>query len=488
MEDESDYELQGRIRKIDNGQRDAATGMRDLERYEAVGFNLDNMFCKVGFWVMDAFQDFRKPADMKTGLTDDDVERLTVNSNLFNRELAHWVGTESRAGRFMCTVCGRQSIVDVTAVMGRKETTGSGVCMCCLTMPTLNVITLNNLQPHAVNDAFSQYMAVELSEVFGDLDVYVSMDRTIKSATNPNLSRPDTLIYLKLKNGGQYMCSLFLECDPRKLKPSHTDVDRDDKILKDPNNRVPELNRVSVMIRYNTTVNALHHSNSDLYNALWELCLVTVSCMRTFLLNFAAGVPEEERYAGHLYLNYNVGICTKHGFRLFTDQRWLAAMAKPLRQEGDRRRFTSRVTNLRGSVNENSPLANIHRSKLVLLTILRDFDRNGYFLEYMNRVPTLAFLTGDYRAAAAQQDGHVDMRLFKGLGEVTAVQKIDPHTVRLGKILLFRYLLRVRQRHLFAQHRREQYSNAVANKRKLNCKLEGNLPDIGGIDLDALLL
>jgi len=457
------YTLKGFVTRKANSGKDALNAIRDMDSIEAIKFNFENHSDKILHWAMkeDSFEGCNTkfmPELKYPNRISNEIERSFFIQNLFQ-----WISIQSQKARFICTICGRQSIIDTTAVLGRAPSTGSGVCTCCLTMSCVNVLTNDNLMPHNMNDVFSQNITVELAEIFPDLKFSVSTDDVIKGKSIKDLSRPDTLLYVQY--GSQYMCSIFLECDPAKTKPPYADIIRDHKVLTNPIELVNNVNCASVMLRYNTTIEHSMHSNTDLYNAIWDLVLILVSALRVFMIE--GMVQECDTLKGSLYLNYDLGICIKQGFRLFTSEKWLNNMLISLRQTGEGLDFTSKE--FTDSINKKSSLPGIRSSKYILMSIISDFESNPFFLIYQNETPTLAILQeddGDYTRVVHKDVPLVDMKFLIGSGDPQN-GTIDPYTLRLGKMFLFRYLLQLQQEELFESNHRNVYSlQSRANKER----------------------
>lgn len=311
----------------------------------------------------------------------------TMDERFFRRCMQGWVTQQSIDGHFMCTLCGRQAIVDITAVQSRASPSGCGVCMSCCGMKGLPVQSFTD---HAMNDVFFQQVRKELFITLKG-KVEIDMDIDQKPITAKDKSRPDISLFLYDRS----ICTaIFIECDPGEK--SSADIDkRDDTLLRQATYNDRDVRCImSVIVRFNTYIDRENNNSTNLQQNLWQ--------MVRLLGHLSLGMFEStvhtdtKRVMGRLFLNYDLKPCqyTMYGFKFFSTDRFLNTLMAPLLQDPA----------LNKALSNRSSCALFHQHRPVLYEVMRNFHNNPFLAFYSESLPLLAFIRDPSREEHGTRD------------------------------------------------------------------------------------
>jgi len=408
-------------------------GKNDLEAMEV---NLRNHFEDIRDWQFPAGRDITQH-DFFHSMDITSAARELANATpidhwLFYRCMRGWITQQSQGGHFICTVCGRKSTVDVTAVQMRQEPHGMGICMCCLSMRGMPIKPFTD---HAINDVFFQQVQKALYMMLpGEFRVDMLIDETATS--DKQRKRPDTSIFITYMS---VYTAMIIECDPQEKHLTDAINKRDNELLTAKNHlNLGHSCSMALVLRYDTAIHGGLNTRSNLLQNIWQITRLYAEISRNILVGQLR--IGQERITGRLVLNYSeMGGYSIYGFRLHADQPWLRAMVSPLMQPN------YAVTE------EISGSAKLHEQRTILLEVMRGFESNRYIAFYYQRWPVIAFISDPAKAfsrcATAGPGSRTHVRyMFRPTQCSEGTIQVTPYTLRMGKELLASMIFFTRHR------------------------------------------
>eukprot|EP00960_Hanusia_phi_P008442 240681-Hanusia_phi.AAC.1 len=464
---------EGRMETDDTNTYDAVIHGADDYTCYALGYSLEQaLWCNVANHLTDGTPWTNPDALRKEGVTNmmnflrsnEMIDRRrrhfegmdTVTSLFMQSGLQGWVTQQTIPGRFLCTVCGRNSIVDVTAIPG-PGSRGRGVCICCVNMPGVPFV---GLQDHPTNDVFYTFACRELAALFPRLTFSVNIDRPI--ITSKKNDRPDLSIYVTYEEVNDM--AIFIETDPGCKKDDEIKK-KDDLTLSLNHYKGPKDNiQYKVIVRVNTDIYRKSNYSNNLFLLVWLVLHGIVDKFNRDIKEWKDRsrvlVPGSKYDKIFINYPYSNAYYTLLGFKLHctngTDVQFPHLMQMGYKNAG---------SDLQTAVTDFPT----HRE--LLYYMMCDPLANPFVIIYCETRPRLAYVIPapggelDMAAILARPDSdEVQVQYFQGLfyDKAAPANIVDARSVRFGKILLVRMLLFYKNR--WSTRTNARFDRTRANK------------------------
>eukprot|EP00960_Hanusia_phi_P011495 335694-Hanusia_phi.AAC.12 len=425
---------------VRGGQDDHTTYVRHYTLQQTMWMNLQNHFTACGSWV--ARDEDLKDCDANfLGIRrypDEDLNRkleerrrrirgMRVDNVLLQKGLQNWVSQQSLPGRFLCSVCGRSSIVDITATPGMASH-GRGVCMCCINMPGF---PYQGLQDHPANDMFYIFACKELAVLFPELEFSANLDRTVSMSSRDY--RPDLTIYV---NRGTKLLAIFVETDPG-CKSDAEIGDKDRHLLGMEQYRGPTDDvHQRALLRVNTEIMLSCNYNNNVFLLVWLVLHQIVRDFDVRMRGNAAGIVAKTRaHDNRIFINYpSYGSYTLLGMKIYGDNDAEMQRFRHLMQVGYER--TGRAF--------HTTAAAFPTYRELLYETISDPQTNPYVVVYHEYVPRIVHIAEEDVEAVLKARDRVDVKVHPFDGLYMQNQRpvnTDTRSLLFGKLLLVRIIL-----------------------------------------------